>query len=103
MEISVEFYESYEFPTCISGKPPITKSTKIWGWGGGGREGQKKVHKTRPEASLPGMEDLTLLIFALPTHFQLKWQKAKFAITAHSCHFTKELKISFSGSDGSAT
>lgn len=72
MEISVEFYESYEFLTCISGKLPITKSIKIWGWGGGGGEGQKKLYKTRPKGSLPGMEDLTLLIFALSAHFQCK-------------------------------
>lgn len=77
MEISVEFYKSYEFPTCISGKPPITKSTKIWGCGGGGGEGQKsfikqdqkKKKKPRPKGSLPGMEDLTPLIFYLSAHF----------------------------------
>lgn len=69
---SVAFYESYEFPTCISGKPPITKSTKIWGWGGEGGERQKKLYKTKAKGSLPGMEDLTLLIFALSTHFQCK-------------------------------
>lgn len=36
------------------------------------REAKKSFIKQKAKGSLPGMEDLTLLIFALSTHFQCK-------------------------------